>query len=394
MSHSARWVSGFLFAFIAFGFIAQGGAEPLRRIKVDSGIQAELQKELGFKSVTTDSKTAEYLLTDEQVVTLAQYLHEQRGRCGGFKDITDGDIQIPLKPFKIIPGKRLGALDDAELDRLIPTISEDRIRTTVEKLSSYFTRKYSSDTGRQAAEWIASEIRNAANGRTDVSVEIVDHRSQRSTWIMPSVIARLTGTEKPNESVILGGHLDSINMWGNGSAPGADDDASGVATALEAFKVLLTSNVHPKATVEFMAYSAEEVGLWGSQAIANRYRAENRVVRGVMQLDMVLYPSKDEAIYLITDNVDPNLTAVVRAFGEKKLGFVVQDTQCGYACSDHASWNDAGYSSVFPFEAGMGDDNPKIHTSDDTLQTAPWVDHAVKFGKLGLVFLWELAYRS
>ncbi len=64
--------------------------------------------------------------------------------------------------------------------------------------------------------------------------------------------------------------------------------------------------------------------------------------------------------------------------------------QCGYSCSDHASWSEAGYRAVFPFEATLVDENPFIHTAKDTLEYAD-LDHGLEFAKVALGFAVELS---
>src|SRR5204863_2474512 len=107
-----------------------------------------------------------------------------------------------------------------------------------------------------------------------------------------------------DEVVVLGGHLDSINARGGNRtarAPGADDDASGIATLTETLRVLLASNYRPERTIEFMAYAAEEVGLRGSQDIARAYQRDGVRVVGALQLDMTNFQGSDRDIWLMKD---------------------------------------------------------------------------------------------
>lgn len=75
-------------------------------------------------------------------------------------------------------------------------------------------------------------------------------------------------------------------------APGADDDGSGTVTILEAYRALLAAEYLPETPVEFHWYSAEEGGLLGSQAIAQRYAEEGKQVKAMVQMDMVRLSSK------------------------------------------------------------------------------------------------------
>ena len=280
-------------------------------------------------------------------------------------------------------------------------VSEDRISDTITKLSSLETRMMNTKTGVEAANIIVNKVKECAVGSNkNWSVQTFNHKKENMPdWIQPSVIAEIRGSESPEEIVVIGGHLDSVN-WNKSiqhyftaqtPAPGADDDASGTATALEAFCVMLKNPEIPKKSIQFMAYSAEELGLFGSMDIAKTYKSMDKKVIGVMQLDMVLWPNKDEAIYFITDNTNPSLTRYVEEIS-RVLGYKVDETECGYRCSDHASWNKYGYKTVFPFEAGFGQDNPYIHSEKDTISNAGGTKEALKFGQIAVAFLYGLAY--
>jgi leucyl aminopeptidase len=65
--------------------------------------------------------------------------------------------------------------------------------------------------------------------------------------------------------------------------------------------------------------------------------------------------------------------------------------KCGYACSDHASWNRQGYPVSMPFESKKNDMNGKIHTGRDTIeQSGGTAEHAAKFARMGVAFVLEL----
>lgn len=82
-----------------------------------------------------------------------------------------------------------------------------------------------------------------------------------------NVIADLKGTEKPDEFVIIGGHLDS---WDG--ATGATDNGTGVSTTLEAARLLVKAGARPKRTIRFMLWTGEEQGLLGSRAYIRAHR--------------------------------------------------------------------------------------------------------------------------
>ena len=155
---------------------------------------------------------------------------------------------------------------------------------------------------------------------------------------------------------------------------------------------LFFSGYRPKRTIEFMAYAAEEIGLRGSADIARDYAAEGRDVVGVLQLDMTNYMGSANDIYLFTDYTNAAQNGFLANLASSYLPeLTVGQSECGYACSDHASWTSNGYAASFPFEAQFGEDNPYIHTAQDTLdKSGNTAAHALKFSRLALTYAVEL----
>ena len=99
-------------------------------------------------------------------------------------------------------------------------------------------------------------------------------------WFYPgpvtyhNVVARIPGSEKPEEVVLIGAHLDSFD-----GGTGAADNGGGVATMLEAMRLLAKSNARPRRTIMLAAFGAEEIGRKGSFAFAERHAGElNNIV--------------------------------------------------------------------------------------------------------------------
>lgn len=347
-----------------------------------------LAKEGDQLVVKTDQQTFNYL---------PESIHNMSGgMCGGFfATATEAEaremmrrMNQPLKPFRRynyrIRGSRV-------VDLFTSKVEAANIRNTIDKLSNGFkTRYYKSETGVQSQIWL-SKLWQSFNvhRRADFSVKLYKH----DKWPQPSVIGAIRGTERPDEYVVIGGHGDSIVGFGGSSrSPGADDNASGVSAVSEILRVLLSSTYQPKRTILFMSYAAEEVGLRGSKEIAKAYRAAKKNVVGVMQLDMTNHKTEDGVISFVRDNTDDKLTSFTQALADRYLPNVKWvDDRCGYACSDHASWNAQGYAAVFPFESRVGKMNRKIHTKNDTLQNSDSsAQHAAIFAKLGIAWAMEM----
>jgi len=181
--------------------------------------------------------------------------------------------------------------EEAWVNAAINQVSEENIKNHIQVLENYGTRKHNTQKAQDAANDLKTKWESwiTASGRSDISVRLVDHTGT----LMPSVILTIDGATEPDDYVIVGGHLDSTS-WSS-QAPGADDDASGIATISEMIRVLLESNFKPSKTVEFMAFAAEEIGLVGSNEIAEEYASENKNVLAFVQFDMTNYKgsSKD-----------------------------------------------------------------------------------------------------
>ncbi|MGH8077649.1 MAG: M20/M25/M40 family metallo-hydrolase, partial [Lysobacter sp.] len=341
-----------------------------------------------------------------QLSEISRQIHERENRCGGyFAFATRAAADAFVSSDRSLHATNATFLASYTVDNQttvnpwLPQVAEGNIYNTINHLSSYKNRYYTSSYGKTSAEWIRTTWQSLAGARTDVTSELFNCANCST---QPSAILTIQGTELPNEIVVLGAHLDSINGSAGGSteqtAPGADDDASGIASLTEVIRVALASGWKPKRTVKFMGYAAEEVGLRGSNAIAQSFKTANRNVVGVLQLDMTNYKSGTvEDMQLITDYSNADLKTFLTTLFDTylaPLGLTRGTYTCGYGCSDHASWTSAGYPSAMMFEAGnsSGGYFPYIHTANDTLANmGESAVHSVKFAKLGLAFLGELA---
>jgi leucyl aminopeptidase len=328
---------------------------------------------------------------------LAEQVHARHDRCGGFivhDSYADARAAIPVHtdPHHADPSHGVRPELDYTLDRaaavrtVLPAVDATGIRDTIRALSAMPTRYYQSRTGAEAARWLQARWRNLT-GRPDVTVELVDHG-----YAQPSVVLTIPGAARADEVVVIGGHLDSINLLGAASAaPGADDDASGIATVTEVARVLLAHDYHPARTIQFMAYAAEEVGLRGSQLIARDYQRRGVRVVGALQLDMTNYRGSDKDIWLINDYTSAPQNAFLGRLIDTYVGASWGTDACGYACSDHVSWHRIGVPASMPFEARARDRNRAIHTRRDTLETSDSsARHAASFARLAAAYAIEL----
>ncbi|MFT3897387.1 MAG: M20/M25/M40 family metallo-hydrolase [Thermomonas sp.] len=343
-------------------------------------------------------------------------IHQRELRCGGFfafasRAEADRFIANDRSALAVRSLAVSYTIDNAAtVDPWLPQAGESGIYDTIDTLQGYKNRYYASSYGKAAAEWIKSHWESLAAGRGDVSTELFTGCTNCST--QPSVILTIQGNELADEVVVLGAHLDSINDSTGGNpemvAPGADDDASGIATLTETLRIALASGWKPQRTVKFMAYAAEEAGLRGSNAIAQQFKANGVNVVGALQLDMTEYQvGSPEDMQLVTDYSNASLKRFFNQLFDAYLapmGLRRGTITCGYGCSDHASWTSAGYPAAMMFEAGdeSGENtpafrgyNPKIHTTGDTLSfLGESAQHSVKFAQFALAFAGEVGKTS
>ncbi|KAF8141831.1 hypothetical protein EV363DRAFT_1468042 [Boletus edulis] len=322
-------------------------------------------------------------------------LEKMEAKANGIKffDITDTPY---LEAFSLL--RTQGTISYAsprlyeQVTKVIETLSTAGPRENLEKFTSFYTRDYRSETGKQSQQWLLSKVKQVTDEnaspslRPYITIEEFEH-----TWGQNTIIARINGSSQTdNRIVILGAHQDR-----HVRAPGADDDGSGTVTILESYRSLLASGFVPERPVEFHWYSAEEGGLLGSQAVAQAYAKQGLEVYAMSQFDMTAWVREgtNEEVGVIVDYVDGSLTDLNKKLVDTYLSIPYVETKCGYACSDHASWSKAGYPSIFTIESSFQNANQNnIHSSRDRIDISPEFsfDHMLEFSKLAVAFAMEL----
>lgn len=155
--------------------------------------------------------------------------------------------------------------------RRIGQIRSDILRLQAMGNRATFDRQW------EAARWIAAQL--AASG---LQVTIDAYERDDASW--PNVVARLSGEE--DAEVLLTTHLDSMAR-DSADAPGADDNASGVAVMLQVARDLAATR--PARRIVFASFSNEERGLGGSSSYAAAARARGDRIAAVVNIDTLGY---------------------------------------------------------------------------------------------------------
>lgn len=216
------------------------------------------------------------------------------------------------------------------LARTLPTIPEIVVRQDQAKKLRWLMAHSDEDVQ------IEFDIRNRFQGEVDLY----------------NVVAELKGTEKPDEYVVVCGHLDSWHQ-----ATGATDNGTGTTSTLEAARILTAIGAKPKRTIRFCLWGGEEQGLIGSSEHVNRRRDEMAKVSCVLNHDTGTNWAQS---LTVTESMLPHMqmamaevmtmTAPDKDHDGPVFELTAQPTISSGGGSDHASFGRAG---VPPFGWGL-----------------------------------------
>jgi hypothetical protein len=183
-----------------------------------------------------------------------------------------------------------------------------------------------------------------------------------------NVIATLQGSSSSDSVCIIGAHYDDITGSGDPFtiAPGANDNASGVAVAIEVARVFKKNNFIPSTTIRFIAFASEEQGLLGSYNYTGRISDAGDKVRFMLNNDMVAYETEINKTMWYVDIMDyPNSTWLLKEAEDLCFKYSVlkpyNDNTYSHA-SDSYMFFQRDYKAIFFFAHTI---DPHYHTVED-----------------------------
>ena len=209
---------------------------------------------------------------------------------------------LALLIFSGLIFQQTNAQTDQRIYEIIDKVSADSIEADIRKLAGFGTRNTFSDTVSDtrgigaARRWIKSEFdylsKNCDNCldvfyQKDFVTTEDGERIPHDAWVV-NVVAVQKGTKYPNRYIIMSGDIDSRasnTMDFETDAPGANDNASGMAGAMEAARVL--SQYEFESSVVYVGLSGEEQGLFGGKGLAEYAKENNWEIIGVLNNDMI-----------------------------------------------------------------------------------------------------------
>jgi len=260
---------------------------------------------------------------------------------------------------------------------MVETVDGQNMLSTVMDLQAFGSREFHLNSSLEAADYIRSSFE-------DIGLEVEFQEFLVGAVPVWNVIAESPGDGDCDEWYLFGAHYDSENMDANSlaeaeelPAPGADDDASGVAVVMEVARIISTVGTsHP---VKFVAFGAEEYGydntggLKGSEYFVDRETEEGVNYIGTAVIDMVGYRSGYVNEAVLVTNEDEHGFAIACAQAVEDMGIdldleTLNDADIVY--SDHASFWSAGIPSMLVIEEfnpiTYVPVNPYYHTAQDT----------------------------
>jgi hypothetical protein len=191
---------------------------------------------------------------------------------------------------------------DPEISGMVNEVSRDSLQSYIKTMVAFGTRNtLSTQTDLKrgigaARKWVLKKFNQFARnsgGRLSAIIDTTtlqpDGKRVDTKLLLGNVVATLRGTDATDNRIFLiTGHLDNMRsnvMDRTGDAPGANDDASGVAAVLECARIL-SKHAFP-ATIIFMAVSGEEQGLLGAQFMAEKSRRDSVNIVAVLNNDIM-----------------------------------------------------------------------------------------------------------
>ena len=282
----------------------------------------------------------------------------------------DGAVAIFNKKAKL-PERNRDFPEVTEVDprirALMDQVDMDSLQATVQYLQDFQSRIWNSTNAFTASDWIKSKMEA-------LGLEVEQQPFYANTWMgsgqaAPNVIGIQRGTLYPETYVVCGSHFDSFSysaMYGGGACPGADDNATGVASVLESARIM--TQYEFEYSIVYCAFGCEEMGLYGSEAYASRCEQQGMDIIGYFNNDMNGYLWGDQIhIHCIYPNsVAPIGNYYINVGNIYFPDMPVEHKNLDYGDSDHTSFNQHGYMGIYPFE-DINHDSPYIHTDNDLI---------------------------
>ncbi len=286
-------------------------------------------------------------------------------------------LGIPTQPV---------AGDEQDIRSVLDALEPDSMMADIERLVAFDTRFMGSDSNWAAVAWIKNRFEGMEYAVRLDSFEVnVDRRVAGNSYVLEklvqaNVVAARRGVISPDKKIVIGAHYDTISLdfvqAEQDFAPGADDNATGVAAVLEIAR--LVSDLQIGLTIEFVLFGSEELGLIGSDAYAASALADGEDIVLMLGLDVLGTRSEVFPNAFTLDTTSPTL-ALAEQIADAAEAFTdvfsrdgssnsrVMVTALGCRCSDHQSFLNRGFPAIGVFQY-FANPAEHINMSVDTIE--------------------------
>ncbi len=248
---------------------------------------------------------------------------------------------------------------DTAVARIVGLVNVGSVAALVNGLQAFGTRLYTQPNRYQVFDWVGNMF--LQSGITSVTYDSF----AVGAFGQANVVATIPGTVAPDRQIIVGGHLDSYSSSPT-RAPGADDNATGTAAAIEMARVLRAAGYQPSLTLKFIGFAAEEGGLLGSQHYAQLIHGVNTDVRMMMNFDMIGHRDLTQSLrdfFIVTYSGSEQFSNFQALMASTYTTLVPVLTTLYRGGSDSWSFHAQGYHTTFSIETNF---SPQYHSPSDS----------------------------
>jgi hypothetical protein len=263
--------------------------------------------------------------------------------------------------------------DDPFIQQMLNQVNDDSLFSYMQGLQDFGTRYLMAPNRKDVAEWIMEKF--ISFGIEDVRLDSFEWNAGPNYPVMwqYNVEAKIIGAEHPEIELLVMGHYDSVIYPNLGdpmeTAPGANDNASGVAAAIECARIIMETNYQPAQTMVFLATAAEEMmfaGVSGAYHYAEQAHIDDRNLRMVINNDMIAWNDGSTRLVLKTDGQSQNITWLAQQIIENYtlLNYHIAHTTL---LADLQPFVEKGYNGIWFMEYYLDQYYPYYHTPDDVV---------------------------
>ena len=302
-------------------------------------------------------------------------------------DKRKGQHIVPIR-IENVKGERKRTLSvaDESINSVVSSVSRNNIEKWITELASFHTRHTKSKYIDEIASWLKSKLEHISQ------ININFHHYEEGGYNLKNVICEKAGSLS-DQVILVCAHYDSRmedleDM--NSRAPGADDNASGVAVLLEVARLISTLNLAKSIHLAF--FSGEEQGLWGSTHYAKQLKHDNVNLYRLINLDMVGYPPRNGKTTVtverdignkVTTN-DKDSQAFADMMEQMALDYTDLDVVLGPIYdSDYMPFEALGYVTIGCYDGGATVENTHYHSVTDDISFVN-MDYVVSVAKMVL----------